>query len=97
MSNSEPKKSFSFPLQKMTASWKDIAEHNRKGTVFFVDAHLDILEVGRAVAQDNLPYIQRQIDAGKIYRPAERNISLGRDSVCVFIIVQPYIFVEHPE
>ena len=96
MNPSEPNKRFYFPLQKMKALWKDIAVHDQKGTVFFVDTSLDVLEVGRAVSQDNIEYVQEQIKQGKIFRLEEEQKSTLAQKVCVFVIVQPYIFVENP-
>ena len=96
MKSSEQNKTFYFPLQKMKALWKDIAEHDKKGTVFFVEASLDLLDVARAVSQDNLKYIQEKIEQGKIFRMDEEKKSELTQTVCVFVIVQPYIFVEMP-
>ena len=83
-----------IPLEKMTALWKDIAVHQAKGTVFFVDASLDIEAVGRAVAQDNVQYIEDLLTSGKLFRLSADQTSAWTDKVCRFVIVQPYIFVE---
>ena len=80
----------------MNALWEDIAVHDHKGVVFFVDSSVDILELAQAVSQDNLQYIQQMLEQKRLFRLSEDKKSALAQKICVFVIVQPYIFVELP-
>ena len=89
-------KEFNFPLQTMNAQWKDLLPHYRRGILFFVRPHVQLLELGTAVAEDNKDYIMAYINDKSIFQIDPKELpSWEENHVFSFIIVQPYVFVEY--
>ena len=88
-------KEFRFPLQKMTAEWKDLQTHHERGILFCVVPQIDLIELAKEVACDNKDYIMECLNNKSVFRPTSEMISWKEDRVFSFVIVQPYVFVEY--
>lgn len=79
------------------AEWNWLAPHARRDSVIVVEPELDLLDVGVAIANDNVPYVQRWIDESLIHKPSTKQISdWNHDQTKRFnaLIVQPYVLVQ---
>ena len=87
---------FNFPLQKMQAEWKDLRPHHARGVLFFVLPQVDLMELAKAVAEDNKAYIMECLKEQRIFQKETHVVADWQEErVLSFVIVQPYIFVEY--
>ena len=87
----EKNKGFTFPLEVLSCPWSDLSSYCSGGTVFFVDADVDLEELARAVANDQTTFVEKVMNENKMWKAQEKELS--KDTRCSFVIVQPYIFV----
>lgn len=85
---------FTFPLESLSCPWADLRSYCLAGTVFFVSVTTDLEELGQAVASDNNPYISKLLSENKIWKAHTEDVS--PETICTFVIVQPFIFVGVP-
>lgn len=79
------------------AEWDWLAPHARRDSLIVVRPELDLLDVGVAIADDNVPFVQRWIEESLIYKPSQLQLSdWNQNQTKRFntLIVQPYVLVQ---
>jgi hypothetical protein len=79
------------------ADWGWLEEHAKRGRVIVVAPNLDLIEVGVAIAEDNVPTVQQWMEDGWISHPTEAQISVwNQDKTQSFpsLIVQPFVLLK---
>ena len=88
---SKENEGFTFPLEVLSCPWSDLSSYCSAGTVFFVDASVDLEELAKAVAHDNSAFVEMVVREKKMWKATEKEQL--ENTICSFVIVQPYIFV----
>lgn len=79
------------------AEWEWLIPHAQRDAVILVAVELDLLDVGVAIAGDNVSQVQTWIDEALITKPSVAQIGeWNTQSVKRFktLIVQPYVLVQ---
>jgi hypothetical protein len=79
------------------AEWNWLIPHAKRDTVIVVEQELDLVDVGFAIANDNVSTVQKWIDAALIHKPSSDQLSSwNQDQSKRFqaLIVQPYVLVQ---
>ena len=79
------------------AEWDWLIPHVKRDSLVVVTSQLDLLDVGVAIATDNVSSIQRWISEALIYKPSPEQISdWNQNSTKKFdaIIVDPFVVVQ---
>jgi hypothetical protein len=79
------------------AEWEWLAPHAQRSALLVVDGDLDLLDVGVAIASDNIPSVQDWISQQLLYKPSLAKIShWGSTPTKRFtaLIVQPYVLIQ---
>lgn len=77
--------------------WRDLLPHVARDSVVVVNPHLDLVEVGVAIASDDVPAVQRWISEALIAKPTVTQLEVwDRDRSRPFqaLIVQPYVLIQ---
>ncbi|MGI0480433.1 DUF2288 domain-containing protein [Geminocystis sp. CENA526] len=85
-------------LQEQIApmDWKDLKPHAQRDALIVVEANLDLIEVGYAIAEDKTELVQRWISEQLIQKPTVEQLSAwNEDETHKFntIIVQPFVLI----
>jgi hypothetical protein len=75
-------------------SWKDIIPHCQRDAVIVVYEGLDMIEVGVAIAQDNIAQVQVWVEEQLLQKPSAEQLSLWNQSpekLFSVLIVAPYV------
>ena len=81
------------------AEWRWLEPHARRGSLLVVDATLDLIEVGMAMALDDAATVQRWLQQGLIRQPGEAQIAAWNatpERRFMSLIVQPYVLMGPP-
>ena len=81
----------------LETNWKPLAEHFAKGSVYYLEPELDIVDVGEAMATDNVSTIKKWLDDGLIYTPTpEQATQFHEDTDQLFsmLIIEPYVLIQ---
>lgn len=79
------------------AEWNWLAPHARRDSVIVVEAALDLVDVGVAIANDNVTSVQHWIAESLIHKPSQAQIddwNLNQTKRFNALIVQPYVLVQ---
>ena len=79
------------------AEWEWLIPHVKRDAVVIVDRQLDLLDVGAAIAGDNVTSVQNWIGEQQIYKPSPEQIAAWNgDQSKRFnaLIVQPFVLVQ---
>ncbi|MDV3351519.1 DUF2288 domain-containing protein [Leptothoe sp. LEGE 181152] len=78
--------------------WNWLKPHIARDTVVFVDPQLDLVEVGMALTNDNVQFVQRWIGEQLITKPSREQLQTwgvdGPPNRLQSLIVQPYVLVQ---
>ncbi len=76
--------------------WEVLKPHAGRDAVVVVDAQLDLVEVGEAIASDSTQAVSRWINEQLIIKPtAEQIVDWSRENKRLMsLIVQPYVLVQ---
>ena len=80
-------------------SWKDIIPHCQRDAVIVVYDGLDMIEVGVAIAQDNIAQVQVWVAEQLLQKPSAEQLSLWNQSpeqLFSVLIVAPYVLMTIP-
>ncbi len=80
-------------------SWKDIIPHCQRDAVIVVYEGLDMIEVGVAIAQDNIAQVQVWVAEQLLQKPSAEQLSLWNQSpeqLFSVLIVAPYVLMTIP-
>ncbi|MEN9579486.1 MAG: hypothetical protein RJA70_2495 [Pseudomonadota bacterium] len=78
----------------------DVHAHSQRGALFVVDSALSLLEVGVAVAEDDVDRVSTWIANKQLQRPSQRQLArwlVCPDAPLRSLIVQPYVLVHELE
>ena len=79
------------------AEWSWLIPHVQRDAVVVVATQLDLLDVGMAIASDNVSSVQHWIGEQLIYKPSPDQLSKwngDRTKRFSTLIVQPYVLVQ---
>ncbi|WP_437289846.1 DUF2288 family protein [Sorangium sp. So ce406] len=79
--------------------WTDLRAHAARDAVILVDADLDLLDVGEAVASNDAAAVQAWIASGKLTKPTAEDLArwpLQIDLRFLSLVVAPYVLVRRP-
>ena len=77
-------------------SWSDIKPHAQRDAVIVVDNALNMVDVGVAIASDQVDKVQHWIDEALVQKPSTEQLNIwNADPAMVFdaLIVQPYVLI----
>jgi len=83
-----------FAEQLAEIDWKDLIPHAQRDAVILVHPHLDLIEVGCAIASDNSSLVQNWISEQLIKKPSSEELSQWNekpDTKFNTLIVQPFV------
>lgn len=81
------------------AEWEWLIPHVKRDSVLVIVKELNLVDVGIAIASDNLTSVQHWISEGLIQKPTETQLSdWNSDLKKRFntLIVQPYVLIQEP-
>ncbi len=81
------------------AEWNWLVPHFQRDAVVMVATQLDLLDVGVAIASDNVSSVQHWIGEQLIYKPSPGQLADwngNRTKRFNTLIVQPYVLVQEP-
>jgi len=81
----------------LDSGWDPIAPHFARGSVYLLDYDLDIVEVGEAMATDNVSAIKQWLDDGLMSPPtSEEATAFAKSSDLFFnmLIIEPYVLIQ---
>ncbi len=81
------------------ASWEWLEEHAIEGRLMIVAANLELVEVGLALAEDDISIVKQWLDDGWLYRPTEAQINHWqkfKDLEFESLIIQPFVLSREP-
>lgn len=86
-------------LAKMVgpAAWHNLLPHAARDSIVIVNAGLDLVEVGVAIATDNVSSVQRWISEALITKPTVEQLETwehDRSHEFQTLIVQPYVLIQ---
>ena len=79
------------------AEWNWLMPHAQRDSVIVVKSELNIVDVGFAIANDNVAQVQGWIDADLIHKPSSAQLSDWNGNQTKrfqALIVQPYVLVQ---
>lgn len=79
------------------AEWDWLMPHEERGAVIVVAEGLDLVEVGVAIANDNVTSVQHWIGECLIYKPSDEQKAVwnqNQEKRFNALIVQPYVLVQ---
>lgn len=77
--------------------WQDLIPHAQRDAIIVVTKHLDLLEVGVAIAQDDVNSVQHWIGEALIHKPSPEQLTTWNvDPSLSFktLIVQPFVLIQ---
>lgn len=77
------------------AEWEWLMPHAERDALLVVDQNLDLLEVGMAIASDNVSSVQTWISQNLIHKPSAQETQIWEsDRRFKALIIQPYVLVQ---
>jgi hypothetical protein len=79
------------------AEWDWLVPHAQRDAILLIDPNLDLLDVGVAIASDNVTAVQHWIQEQQIAKPSPEqlaNWNNNRTHRFQALIVQPYVLVQ---
>jgi len=79
------------------AEWEWLIPHVQKDAVILVAENLDLLDVGEAIASDNISSVQHWIDEQLLIKQTVDQVgewNLNRDKRFNALIVEPYVIIK---
>ena len=81
-----------------TCSWSLLDAHYLKGTVFIIDNELDLVDVGTALANDNVERVKAWREGESLRSPGENEVTQWREDPQTkhfkFLIIQPFVIIQ---
>jgi hypothetical protein len=82
--------------EQADTEWSSLIPHAKRDALIVVDSSLELVDVGVAVASDNVSLVQRWIDEQLIHKPSLAELSTWNDEPTKqfhTLIVQPFVLV----
>lgn len=80
-----------------TAEWGWLEEHALRSRLFLVSSSLDLVDVGIAIAEDNVATVQQWLENGLLSHPSEEQfLAWNQNKAQTFpsLIVQPFVLIK---
>ncbi|MDH5581478.1 MAG: DUF2288 domain-containing protein [Bdellovibrionales bacterium] len=81
-----------------TCDWSMLSIHNKSDSIIVVEASLDLLEAGVALATDDVEKVKGWQNKGQIRRPLPKEVESWEKSpnekLAKFIIIQPFVLIQ---
>ena len=85
-------------LEKYTGEvdWKYLEPHYKAGALLFVDPSLDLVAVGKAIADDDAASVEKWKKAGDILQPSTPHACYWEDADTRFLalVVSPFVLIQ---
>ncbi len=81
------------------AEWQWLEEHAQEGRLLMVAANLELIDVGLALAEDDIKIVKQWLDDGWLYRPTTAQISHWQELENLefeSLIIQPFVLSKLP-
>lgn len=81
----------------LDTGWDPLAPHFARGNVYLLGEDLDLVEVGEAMATDNVGQIKRWLDDGLMSPPTPEEATLfakNADILFKMLIIEPYVLIQ---
>lgn len=81
----------------LDTNWEPLAPQFAKGSVYLLDGDVDIIEVGVAMAEDNISAIKTWLDDGLMSPPTPEEATLfakNEDILFKMLIIEPYVIIQ---
>ena len=79
------------------AEWQWLSPHSNRDAIVVVDPELDLVDVGMAIATDNVTSVQRWIGEQLLVKPSADQLgdwTRDRTKRLKTLIIQPYVLVQ---
>ncbi len=79
--------------------WTDLQAHVARDAVIIADEHLDLVDVGMALATNDTKSVETWIQSGKLQKPAAEDLarwSLATNLTFTSVVVQPFVVIHRP-
>jgi hypothetical protein len=79
------------------ANWELLKPHVERDVLVIVVPELDLLEVGEAIAADNVNFVQRWISEQQMTKPSAEQIAEWNQNIAKkfnALIVSPYVLIQ---
>jgi hypothetical protein len=79
------------------AEWDWLIPHVQRDAVIIVSSQINLVDVGVAIASDNIPTVESWIDDALLVKPSTEQVgewNLNRSKRFKTLIVQPYVLVQ---
>jgi hypothetical protein len=76
------------------AEWGWLEEHALRNRLFLVSPSLNLVDVGMAIAEDNVATVQKWLENGSLAHPSEEQFlawNQNKEQTFPSLIVQPFI------
>jgi hypothetical protein len=86
-----------FSIEIQSIDWKMLAPHQKRGDLLIVDAALDLVEVGQAIAGDEAGKVKQWLAQSQLLRPTSEQISAWEktdEEIFSFVIVKPFVLAQ---
>lgn len=81
----------------LETTWEPLAPHFARGSVYLLDQDLELVEVGQAMATDDVAQIKKWLDDGLMSPPTpEEATSFAKNPDYSFkmLIIEPYVLIQ---
>lgn len=79
------------------SEWEWLIPHARREAIVVVTSSLDLIDVGMAIAADNVASVQHWISEALIYKPSQEQLTdwnSNQQKRFNTLIVQPYVLIQ---
>ena len=79
-----------------TVDWQYLKTHFEKGVILYVDASLQLTEVGKAIATDKRSQVDRWLKTGDLLKPGPPHAEHWESTQAKFtaMVVSPFILIQ---
>jgi hypothetical protein len=85
--------------ERAEIEWRDLIPHSQRDAIIVVTAALNMVDVGTALANDDVQSVQHWISEQLIYKPSQEELSDWNgqpDRTFSALIVQPFVLITVP-
>lgn len=82
---------------RAVALWRDLDPHAQRNSVFVVAERLDLVDVGLALAENDVRQVESWVADGSLRHPMPDELTIWRDqpgTMFGMLIVQPFVLVQ---
>lgn len=83
--------------ERTPATWRDLDESGHLQSMFLVDDELDLVDVGMALAKNEVDVVRDWLDSGRLRRPSSTELEAWRgepDAPFELLIISPFVLIQ---